>query len=72
MDVTLSSGKTVIAEYAIALSLHHMTRTIYTSPIKVDSSACSLLSFFNVDSPSARLSQIKNFAISETLLETLD
>lgn len=29
-----SAGKTVIAEYAIALSLKHMTRTIYTSPIK--------------------------------------
>ncbi|XP_074653939.1 superkiller complex protein 2-like isoform X2 [Tubulanus polymorphus] len=29
-----SAGKTVVAEYAIALSLKHMTRTIYTSPIK--------------------------------------
>lgn len=29
-----SSGKTVVAEYAIALSQKHMTRTIYTSPIK--------------------------------------
>lgn len=29
-----SAGKTVIAEYAIALSQRHMTRTIYTSPIK--------------------------------------
>ncbi|KAI3651212.1 hypothetical protein MP228_004693 [Amoeboaphelidium protococcarum] len=29
-----SAGKTVIAEYAIALSQKHMTRTIYTSPIK--------------------------------------
>ncbi|KAI9916455.1 hypothetical protein PsorP6_016825 [Peronosclerospora sorghi] len=29
-----SAGKTVIAEYAIALSLQHMTRAIYTSPIK--------------------------------------
>ncbi|ESO96630.1 hypothetical protein LOTGIDRAFT_147247 [Lottia gigantea] len=29
-----SAGKTVIAEYAIALSLKHMTKTIYTSPIK--------------------------------------
>ena len=28
------SGKTVVAEYAIALSQKHMTRTIYTSPIK--------------------------------------
>ncbi|XP_068603246.1 superkiller complex protein 2 [Brachionichthys hirsutus] len=29
-----SAGKTVAAEYAIALSQKHMTRTIYTSPIK--------------------------------------
>ncbi|KAL3871690.1 hypothetical protein ACJMK2_039674 [Sinanodonta woodiana] len=29
-----SAGKTVVAEYAIALSLKCMTRTIYTSPIK--------------------------------------
>lgn len=29
-----SAGKTVIAEYAIAMSQNHMTRTIYTSPIK--------------------------------------
>lgn len=29
-----SAGKTVVAEYAIALSQRHMTRTIYTSPIK--------------------------------------
>jgi len=29
-----SAGKTVVAEYAIALSLKHMTRSIYTSPIK--------------------------------------
>ncbi|KAF4143254.1 DSHCT domain-containing protein [Phytophthora infestans] len=29
-----SAGKTVIAEYAIAMSQRHMTRTIYTSPIK--------------------------------------
>lgn len=29
-----SAGKTVVAEYAIALSMNHMTRTIYTSPIK--------------------------------------
>ncbi|XP_008479698.1 helicase SKI2W-like [Diaphorina citri] len=29
-----SAGKTVIAEYAIALSQNHKTRTIYTSPIK--------------------------------------
>ncbi|KAG2524178.1 hypothetical protein JM18_005143 [Phytophthora kernoviae] len=29
-----SAGKTVIAEYAIAMSQKHMTRTIYTSPIK--------------------------------------
>ncbi|BFZ20866.1 hypothetical protein BsWGS_23905 [Bradybaena similaris] len=29
-----SAGKTVVAEYAIALSLKHMTKTIYTSPIK--------------------------------------
>ena len=29
-----SAGKTVVAEYAIALSTKHMTKTIYTSPIK--------------------------------------
>eukprot|EP00731_Ephydatia_muelleri_P024167 Em0016g438a len=29
-----SAGKTVVAEYAIALSLEHKTRTVYTSPIK--------------------------------------
>ena len=29
-----SAGKTVVAEYAIALSAKHMTRCIYTSPIK--------------------------------------
>ncbi|CAL8102209.1 unnamed protein product [Orchesella dallaii] len=29
-----SAGKTVVAEYAIALSCRHMTRTVYTSPIK--------------------------------------
>jgi len=29
-----SAGKTVVAEYAIALSKKHMTRAIYTSPIK--------------------------------------
>ncbi|XP_049848749.1 uncharacterized protein LOC126316695 [Schistocerca gregaria] len=29
-----SAGKTVVAEYAIALTMKHMTRAIYTSPIK--------------------------------------
>ena len=29
-----SAGKTVVAEYAIALAAKHMTKTIYTSPIK--------------------------------------
>lgn len=29
-----SAGKTVVAEYAIALASKHMTRAIYTSPIK--------------------------------------
>lgn len=29
-----SAGKTVVAEYAIALASKHMTRTVYTSPIK--------------------------------------
>lgn len=29
-----SAGKTVVAEYAIALAMKHMTRAIYTSPIK--------------------------------------
>ncbi|XP_072703917.1 LOW QUALITY PROTEIN: superkiller complex protein 2 [Ciconia boyciana] len=29
-----SAGKTAVAEYAVALARRHMTRTIYTSPIK--------------------------------------
>ena len=29
-----SAGKTVVAEYAIALCAKHMTRCVYTSPIK--------------------------------------
>jgi len=29
-----SAGKTVVAEYAIALSKKHMTRAVYTSPVK--------------------------------------
>jgi len=29
-----SAGKTAVAEYAIALSRKHMTKTLYTSPIK--------------------------------------
>mgnify|MGYP002758600806 FL=1 len=29
-----SAGKTVVAEYAIALSMKHLTRCLYTSPIK--------------------------------------
>ncbi|KAJ2796962.1 Antiviral helicase ski2, partial [Coemansia guatemalensis] len=29
-----SAGKTVVAEYAVALSQMHLTKTIYTSPIK--------------------------------------
>ena len=29
-----SAGKTVVAEYAIALAVRHMTKAIYTSPIK--------------------------------------
>ena len=29
-----SAGKTVVAEYAIALSAKHLTRAVYTSPIK--------------------------------------
>lgn len=29
-----SAGKTVVAEYAIALAMKHLTRCIYTSPIK--------------------------------------
>lgn len=29
-----SAGKTVVAEYAVALSQQHRTKTIYTSPIK--------------------------------------
>ncbi|KAJ1981036.1 Antiviral helicase ski2 [Dimargaris xerosporica] len=29
-----SAGKTVVAEYAIAMAMKHMTKTLYTSPIK--------------------------------------
>ena len=29
-----SAGKTVVAEYALALAAQHCTRAIYTSPIK--------------------------------------
>lgn len=29
-----SAGKTVVAEYALALSTRHATRAVYTSPIK--------------------------------------
>ena len=29
-----SAGKTVVAEYAIALALKHLTKAIFTSPIK--------------------------------------
>lgn len=29
-----SAGKTVVAEYAIAVSRRHMTKTIFTAPIK--------------------------------------
>ncbi len=32
---TQNTGKTVVAEYAIALAQLHMTRAVYTSPIKV-------------------------------------
>ena len=34
MAAHTSAGKTVVAEYAIALSFKHMTKTVYTSPIK--------------------------------------
>jgi antiviral helicase SKI2 len=41
-----SAGKTVVAEYAVALCARHMTRCVYTSPIKALSNqkACSLSS----------------------------
>ena len=29
-----SAGKTVVAEYAVALALRHRTRAVYTSPVK--------------------------------------
>ena len=29
-----SAGKTVVAEYAVALAIQHKTRAVYTSPIK--------------------------------------
>ena len=29
-----SAGKTVVAEYGIAMAFQHMTKAIYTSPIK--------------------------------------
>lgn len=34
MSAHTSAGKTVVAEYAIAMAQQHMTRAIYTSPIK--------------------------------------
>jgi antiviral helicase SKI2 len=34
IDNLIGLGKTVVAEYAIALAQKHMTRAIYTSPIK--------------------------------------
>lgn len=34
MSAHTSAGKTVVAEYAIAMAAQHMTRAIYTSPIK--------------------------------------
>ena len=34
MAAHTSAGKTVVAEYAIALAFQHMTKAIYTSPIK--------------------------------------
>ena len=36
-----SAGKTAIAEYAIALAAKHMTRCVYTSPIKVTTSSAA-------------------------------
>ena len=30
-----SAGKTVVAEYAIAMAMRNKTRVVYTSPIKV-------------------------------------
>ena len=29
-----SAGKTVVAEYAIAMAIKHLTKAVYTSPIK--------------------------------------
>ena len=34
MAAHTSAGKTVVPEYTIALAAKHMTRAIYTSPIK--------------------------------------
>lgn len=34
MAAHTSAGKTVVAEYAVALSQKHKTRAVYTSPIK--------------------------------------
>lgn len=34
MAAHTSAGKTVVAEYAIALGMKHKTRVVYTSPIK--------------------------------------
>ncbi len=34
MSAHTSAGKTVVAEYAVALCHRHMTRAVYTSPIK--------------------------------------
>ena len=37
-----SAGKTVVAEYAVALACKHMTRAVYTSPIKTLSNQSSV------------------------------
>ena len=34
MAAHTSAGKTVVAEYAIAMARRHLTRAIYTSPVK--------------------------------------
>jgi hypothetical protein len=62
-----SAGKTVVAEYAIALSAKRMGRALYTSPIKVMVRCESVITSVCV----RRHCRIKSFAISVTDLASI-
>ena len=55
-----SAGKTVVAEYAIALAEKHMTRSVLSSPLKLTSDTCNQGRFTRLLS---RRYPIKNSAI---------